>query len=209
METQPSVKEPKERKFCPPSKMEVLEAVNMPESVRFYTKEPLPRDMTEMQIDEWLSAVPDLIEFWGQEVAKKKLNLDFQEYTVKQEVTAAFNALEKGLAVKTKENIAQASPRVILATEEALKRKYELCLVQSVYEKVEAKAKSVHKIASLRARRLEARITSPSVYGDKNARTDQSQGYRGTEQKARSASSYFQAEIRAEENADLNDSEVF
>lgn len=148
---------------------------NIPEYVDFYTTTRIPADLTEEAIDEWLAIVPDLLDFWERELAKKKLEFERQEYATKQAVSLAYIQAPEGLAVKNKEHLANCDKNVIESMQKTMQLKYELNIVQAVYNKVESKSRAIHKIATLRVRRLEQGIISGSVYGKKQT---ESQVYR-------------------------------
>ena len=140
-----------------------IEYDKMPDYVELYTKKSIPTSPTEDEIDEWLAVVPDLLEYWERQVAQKKLESEMQDYAAKQALSFAYINTDEGLAVKNKENLAACDPKVVTANQEAMKKRYELTLVEAVFNKVEAKAKSIHKIATMRVRRLEQGMTPASV----------------------------------------------
>lgn len=144
----------------------------MTPEIKDYTEQPIPRDITDDEIDAWLAMVPDLMEFWEMQVADKKLRLEMVQQAYDMALTVAYNQADDRLAVKTRENVANADPRVVDAAKEVIQAKYEMQLVQAVFRKMEAKAHSIHKIASLRARRLETGVVAPSVRGDPSLRNN-------------------------------------
>lgn len=140
-----------------------IEYDGMPDYVELYTKKSIPTSPSEDEIDEWLAVVPDLLEFWERQVAQKRLDYEMQEFAAKQALSFAYVNTDEGLAVKNRENLASCDKAVVAANQLAMQKKYELNVVQAVYSKVEAKGKSIHKIATMRVRRLEQGIAPVSV----------------------------------------------
>lgn len=138
-------------------------ATNIPPMIKEYTDRTIPTEITDDEIDVWLAILPDLIEFWEAEVAEKKLESETAEQGCKMAQTIAFNETNTELPVKTRENLANVDTRVIEAAKMALTAKYTLQLTQAVFDKIEHKSKSIHKIAALRARRLEAGVVASSI----------------------------------------------
>jgi len=138
-------------------------SIAMPPLIREYTNKTIPTEITDDEIDAWLAVLPDLIEFWEAEVAEKKLETETAEQNYKMAQTIAFNETNSDLAVKTRDNLAAVDPRAVEAAKVALTARYTLQLTQAVFDKIEHKSKSIHKIAALRARRLEAGVVPASI----------------------------------------------
>ena len=185
----------------------------IPEMIRNYTDKQLPTDITDDEIDLWLAVLPDLIAFWEARVVEKRKKIEITEQDHKMTVALAFNSAPEGLAVKVKENIAHTDAKVIATSKDVIEAQYSMQLTQVMYNKVECKAKSIHKIASLRARRLEVGVVAPSIRGNPEARRNPvarpQNVYSGTtNQQPTKTPDAINTELRKELSKDLNE-EVF
>ncbi len=142
----------------------------IPEEIRNYTDKSIPTDITDEEIDLWLAMIPDLMAFWEARVVEKRQRLEDAEQTHKTTVALAFNAAPENIAVKVKENMAQIDPKSMASSKAYIEAKYSMQLTQVMFNKVECKSKSIHKIASFRARRLEVGVVAPSIRGNPEAR---------------------------------------
>jgi hypothetical protein len=142
----------------------------IPPIVQEYTNKTIPTDITDDEIDLWLAIIPDLISFWEGEVAEKKKELEFAQHHCETAMAIAFRETPEKYSVKMKEMTASLNPSVKEWTEKIITLKYELKLTETLFGKVEHISKSIHKIASLRARRLELGVVAPSIRGNPAAR---------------------------------------
>jgi hypothetical protein len=181
--------------------------VDMPEHVAYYTQKTIPVDITEDEIDEWLAALPDVLDFWETQVAEKRLAYEMQDMEAKQIAAICYNDTESSLSVKNRENIAACDPRLLEATKKAAKFQYEVNLAKAKMAQMEAKLKSVHKIATLRVRRLEQGVTSPTVTSKTLTRNDRGRSERivwdKPEERKAKVDSVINDEVRKEINQDI------
>ena len=144
--------------------------VNIPMLVEEYTDKSIPTDITDDEIDKWLAVIPDLIGFWSGEVAEKKKDLEMLQHQHSTAYAIAYRDAPEKYAVKMKDTVANLDVKVSDLALKVIQLKYELKLTETLLGKVEHTSKSIHKIASLRARRLELGVVEPSVRGDRNVR---------------------------------------
>lgn len=179
----------------------------IPETIRNYTDKMIPTDITDDEIDLWLAILPDLMAFWEARVVEKRQAIEKAEQEHKMAVSVAFIAAPESLAVKVKENMAQINPNVVAAAKAAIEAQYSMQLTQVMFNKVESKAKSIHKIASLRARRLEVGVVTPSIRGNPDARKNPVT--RHSSPALQNKSDVVAQEFRKELSQDFNREEVF
>ena len=135
----------------------------LPDYIQKYTNKTIPSDMTEDEIDEWLAIIPDLLDYWERTVAVAKLDCDMLEHHTKLACSLAYNNTDMALSAKSREQLAAFDPEAKRLTVEGIQLKYKLLLAQSVYNKMESKSKSLHKIATMRCRRIEAGVVPTSI----------------------------------------------
>lgn len=176
----------------------------IPALVEEYTDKSIPTDITDDEIDKWLAVIPDLISFWEGEVAEKKKELDMANHEHGTAFAIAFSQAPEKYAIKMKENMAGLDPNVKSLAIKIITLKYELKLIEALMDKVEHTSKSVHKIASLRARRLEMGVVSPTVRGNSNFRQNPK-----VVPPSQQHGDYVKKELQQEARAELNSDDEF
>jgi len=171
-------------------------AHDIPAIVEEYTNATIPTDITDDEIDKWLAIIPDLMSFWEGEVAEKKKELDVAQYDHTVAYAVAFTEAPDSYAIKMKETHASLNAQVHSLATKIITIKYELKLLETLFGKAEHKSKSIHKIASLRARRLEVGVVVPTIRGDNSCRKNP---------QTVPAKDYIRNEFRQESRKELND----
>jgi len=168
----------------------------IPALVEEYTDKSIPTDITDDEIDKWLAIIPDLISFWEGEVAEKKKDLETLQHNYNTAFAIAYRDEPEKYAVKMKETVASLDVKVTQLALDIITAKYELKLIETLFGKAEHVSKSIHKIASLRARRLELGVVAPTVRGNSDARKNPVPVPN---------KDWVQQEFRQENTAELND----
>jgi len=171
---------------------------SIPPLVEEYTDKSIPIDITDDEIDKWLAVIPDLVSFWEGEVAEKKKELEMRQHDYDTAFAIAYRDAPEKYAVKMKETVASLDANVKNLAIEIITLKYELKLTETLLGKVEHMSKSIHKIASLRARRLELGVVAPTIRGNPNARKNPV---------SVPHKDWIQKELRQENTAEFNDDE--
>lgn len=171
---------------------------SIPPIVEEYTDKSIPTDITDDEIDKWLAIIPDLVGFWEGEVAEKKKELELKQHELSTASAIAYRDAPEKLAVKAKDALVSLNETVRELSVAIITLKYELKLTETLLGKVEHMSKSIHKIASLRARRLEIGVVVPTIRGNPEARKNPV---------TVPSKEWIKQEFKRENTAELNDDE--